>query len=185
MAIYVALLRAVNVGGRIVKMAELTQLFEGMGFARVQTYIQSGNVLFDTDETDDGSDEEELRERIESEIAAHARFPVAVVLRTPDELEQMIAHCPFADEAASSDKRLYVAALDKSPASQGIERLKADYSGDDEWRVVGRELYLLYHNGAGESKLTTAFLERRLGVTATARNWRTLTTLARMARERA
>ncbi len=115
MATYVALLRAVNVGGRVVKMAQLKQLFEGMGFARVQTYIQSGNVLFDTDETDDGSDEEQLRERIEGAIAAHAGFPVAVVLRTPDELDQMIAQCPFVEEAAASDKRLYVAALDKAP----------------------------------------------------------------------
>src|SRR5579884_3358691 len=103
MATYVALLRAVNVGGRVVKMAELQQVFEGMGFAQVQTYIQSGNVLF---RTDDKRDEEQLRERIEGELAARFGFPVAVVLRTPAELDQLIAQCPFTDEAASNDKRL-------------------------------------------------------------------------------
>lgn len=181
MGTYIALLRAVNVGGRIVKMAELQLLFEALGFTNVKSYIQSGNVLFATDEG--GEDATRLRERIKGELEARFGFSVAVVLRTPAELEQLIARCPFAEEAAAQDKRLYVAALSAEPAAEGVERLRADYAGEDEWRLVGRELYLLYHNGAGESKLTTAFIERRLGVIATARNWRTTTTLAKMARE--
>lgn len=167
-------------------MAELQRLFEAMGFANVKTYIQSGNVLFAVDKAGDKAgdkDAQGLRERIEGQLEATFGFPVAVVLRTPAELEQLIAHCPFAEGAAAMDKRLYVAALNAEPAADGVERLRADYNGEDEWRLVGRELYLLYHNGAGESKLTTAFIERRLGVVATARNWRTTTTLAQMARE--
>src|SRR5579884_1321678 len=176
MATYVALLRAVNVGGRVVKMAELRAVFEGMGFTRVQTYIQSGNVLFAAAD-DPGVSEAGLRERIERKIEAAFGFPVATLLRTPSEMEQLLAQCPFEAEAAVGDPRLYVAALSDAPAAEGMDRLRADYEGEDEWRLVGRELYLLYKQGAGQSKLTTAFIERRLGVTATARNWRTITTL--------
>jgi uncharacterized protein (DUF1697 family) len=159
-------------------MAELLRVFEAMGVGQVQTYIQSGNVLFAADET-----AEALRGRIEGELAAAFGFPVATVLRTADEMQGMIARCPFAVEAPSEDKRLYVAALDGVPAPEGTDRLRAAYSGDDEWRIVGREVYLLYHQGAGQTKLTNALLERKLGVVATSRNWRTMTTLARMARE--
>jgi uncharacterized protein (DUF1697 family) len=174
---YIALLRAVNVGGRVVKMAELLRVFEAMGFGRIQTYIQSGNVLFASDESPAA-----LRGRIEPEIEAAFGFPVTVVLRTTAELERAVAQCPFAAESASEHKGLYVAALATIPAPEGADRLRVAYNGSDEWRIVGREVYLLYYQGAGVSKLTNALLERHLGVAATSRNWRTITTLARMAR---
>lgn len=178
MTTYIALLRGINVSGqRLIKMTELSRVFEAMGFAKVQTYIQSGNVLFASDEG-----EEALRERIERAIEAAFGFPVTVVLRTPAEMERMIAQCPFAAEAASQDKGLYVAALAETPTPERVERLRASYHGDDEWRIVGREVYLLYRQGAGVTKLTNAFLERQLGVAATSRNWRSITTLARMGR---
>jgi uncharacterized protein (DUF1697 family) len=177
MTTYVALLRAVNVGGRnMIKMAELKRMFEALDFGRVQTYIQSGNVLFTSEQA-----EESLRRRIEREIEATFGFPVTVVLRTPAELRQLIANCPFAADALQDGESLYVSLLAEEPQQEGIERLLAFNSAVDECHVVGREVYLLYRQRMPDSKLQNNLLEQKLGVRATARNWRTLNTLATMA----
>src|SRR5690242_2769182 len=176
---YVALLRGVNVGGhRLIKMAELKRLFEAMGFGRVRTHIQSGNVVF----TSSDALPEPLRQRIEREIAARFGFPVTVVPRTAAELERVIAACPFAAGALTEGERLYVALLADAPAPEAVERLLACDSAPDEARVVEREVYLLYRRSARDTPLTNAFLERTLGVAATTRNWRTMRALADMAR---
>ena len=178
MTTYIALLRGVNVGGhRLIKMPELKRLFEAMGCGRVRTYIQSGNVVFASDEQP-----EPLRWRIEREIAARFGFPVTVVPRTADELERVIAACPFAAGALTEGERLYVALLADAPAPEAVERLLACDSAPDEARVVEREVYLLYRRSARDTPLTNAFLERTLGVAATTRNWRTMRALADMAR---
>ena len=175
---YVALLRGVNVGGhRPIKMPELKRLFEAMGFNRVRTYIQSGNVVF----TSADEPPEPLRQRIEREIAARFGFPVTVVLRTAAELERIIADCPFAASALAEGERLYVALLAEVPSPDGAERLRTCDRGNDEFRIMGREVYLLYRRSARDTLLTNAFLERTLGVAATTRNWRTMQTLAGMA----
>ncbi len=174
---YVALLRGVNVGGhRLIKMPELKRVFEAMGFGRVRTYIQSGNVVFATDEQ-----LETLRRRIEREIEASFGFPVTVVLRTAAELERVIADCPFAADALAEGERLYLALLADAPSPEAVERLLACDDETDECRVVGREVYLLYRRSARDTLLTNAFLERTLSVAATTRNWRTMRTLTDMA----
>lgn len=176
MRTYIALLRGINVGGhRLIKMADLKAMFEAFGFGGVQTYIQSGNVVFQADEA-----EEPLRERIEQQIAATFGFPVVVALRTHDELARVVAACPFAPDALAEDERLYVALLAETPMPAGIERMLASKTAPDEFRVLGREVYLLYRQNMRESQLTNNLLESRLGVPATSRNWRTLTTLAAM-----
>ncbi|HEU4785021.1 MAG TPA: DUF1697 domain-containing protein [Ktedonobacterales bacterium] len=176
MRTYIALLRGINVGGhRLIKMADLKAMFEALGFDGVQTYIQSGNVVFQADEA-----EEPLRERIERQIAATFGFPVVVALRTHDELARVVAACPFAPDALAEDERLYMALLAETPASTGIERMLASKTAPDELRVLGREVYLLYRQNMRESQLTNNLVESRLGVPATMRNWRTLTTLSAM-----
>ena len=98
MTIYIALLRGINVGGKnIIKMSDLKRVFEGIGLYEVQTYIQSGNVLFKSNE-----EEEALRMKIEHEIAKVFGFSVPVILRTATELKQIIRNCPFSEEEASS-----------------------------------------------------------------------------------
>jgi len=175
---YVALLRGVNVGGhRLIKMAELKRLFEAMGFGRVRTHIQSGNVVF----TSSDALPEPLRQRIEREIAARFGFPVTVVLRTAAELERIIAACPFPADTLAEGENLYLALLADAPSPQAVERLRTSESGSDEFRIIGREVYLLYRRSARDTLLTNAFLERTLGVAATTRNWRTMRTLAEMA----
>lgn len=178
MRTYIALLRGINVGGhRLIKMANLKTMFEALGFGGVQTYIQSGNVVFQADEA-----EQPLREGIERRIAETFGFPVTVALRTHNELARVITACPFAPDALAEGDRLYVALLAEAPESAGIERLVASNTEPDEFRVLGREVYLLYRQNMRESQLTNNLVESRLGVPATSRNWRTLTTLAAMSK---
>ncbi|HKW19852.1 MAG TPA: DUF1697 domain-containing protein [Ktedonobacterales bacterium] len=175
---YIALLRGINVGGhRLIKMADLKAMFVAQGFGGAQTYIQSGNVVFRADEA-----EEPLRERIERQIAATFGFPVVVALRTHNELARIITACPFAPDALAEGERLYVALLAETPTPTGIERMLASKIEPDEFRVVGREVYLLYRQNMRATQLTNNLLESRLGVPATSRNWRTVTTLAAMSK---
>lgn len=176
MKTYVALLRGINVGGhRQIKMAELQRMCEALGLGRVRTYIQSGNVLFESAE-----EREVLGRRIEAMIETTFGFDVPVVLRTADEMESIIADSPFAPGEGES---LHVALLAEAPSQEGIGRLAAVNPGMDEYRLVGQEVYLLYRQPSHQSKLTGAVLESKLGVAATARNWQTMTKLAALARE--
>jgi uncharacterized protein (DUF1697 family) len=178
MTTYIALLRGINVGGhRLIKMADLKAMFVALGFGGAQTYIQSGNVVFDADEA-----EQPLRERIEQQIAATFGFPVVVALRTHDELARVIMACPFAQDTLAEGERLYVALLAETPASVGIERMLASKTEPDEFRVLGCEVYLLYRQTMRATLLTNNLLESKLGVPSTMRNWRTLTTLAAMSK---
>lgn len=158
-------------------MADLKQMFESLGLSEVKTYIQSGNVLFESTE-----DAESLSARIERAIEATFSFDVPVVIRTAAELEQIIANCPFEVEALPEKERPYIALLSSLPSAEGIEQLQAYPIQDDEYRIQGQELYILYRQGAHKSKLTNNLFEKKLGVTATTRNWQTMSKLTTMAK---
>lgn len=177
MTIYIALLRGINVGGKNkIKMAELKKMLEGLGLIRVQTYIQSGNVLFESEEMVD-----ELQIRLEEEIEATFGFSVRVILRTSDELNRIVANNPFSDEevaaaeALSNKECLYVAMLQDEPTPEGRERLGAYQNDHDKFCIEGKEVYLLFDHGAGNSKLANSL--HKLGVPATVRNWKTMNKL--------
>ena len=173
---WVALLRAINVGGaRKILMADLRAMFATMGYGAAQTYIQSGNVVFQTEEA-----EQPLRQRIERQIEATFGFPVTVTLRASDEMALVVSQCPYQPNALTEDESLYAALLTETPPPQGVERLLASETAPDEWRLIGRAVYLLYRRTMRDTKLTNALLEKKLGVAATSRNWRTITTLATM-----
>jgi uncharacterized protein (DUF1697 family) len=181
MTIYIALLRGINVGGKnMIKMAELKRMFEAMGLNRVQTYIQSGNVLFESEEG-----EETLRRRIEHEIEVAFGISLTVVLRTAEELKRIAANCPFSKEevseaeASSEGESLYISFLLEEPSQEGIDRLKAFKSESDAYRIEGREIFLLFHQSVRNSKLTNNL--QKLGVPATIRNWKTLNKLVALA----
>jgi uncharacterized protein (DUF1697 family) len=182
MTIYIALLRGINVGGKnIIKMAELKRVFEEIGLCEVKTYIQSGNVLFKSSEG-----EETLREKIENEIESVFGFPVIVILRTITELEQIILNCPFSKEevseaeAASKSESLYVALLIHVPLEEKIEHLKAYRSESEEYKILGREVFLLFYNSIRNSKLANNL--KKLDAPATVRNWKTINKLAELAK---
>jgi uncharacterized protein (DUF1697 family) len=173
----VALLRGINVGGKhSVPMKELAALFAKCGCSDVATYIQSGNVVFCSAETAK-LDEAVLASRIEKKFG----FPVPVILRTADELEAVIRRNPF-PKADPDKERMHVSFLASEPTAAQIASLDPNRSPGDTFKVLGREIYMLLPNGAGNSKLTNAYFDSKLKTTSTARNWRTVLKLAEMAR---
>jgi uncharacterized protein (DUF1697 family) len=177
METFVALLRGINVGGKtMVSMPELRSLFESLGHEDVRTYVQSGNVVFRTSSDDREALSAELEERIGSAFGVSP----AVLLRTPKELAEIAAGNPFL-ERESDPLKLHVVFLSAPPAADAVEELDPSRSPGDEFSVRGREIYLHLPNGAGRSKLTIDYFEKRLGVRGTARNWRTLNKLIELA----
>ncbi len=182
MTIYIALLRGINVGGKnIIKMAELRQVLESIGLCDVKTYIQSGNVLFKSNET-----EESLNSKIEHEIEAVFGICVKIILRTAEELERIILNCPFSEDEVRESKALseveilYVALLVHNPLNENIESIAAYKSESDKYRIVGREVYLLFQHSIRDSKLANNLY--KLKVPTTVRNWKTLSKINALAK---
>ena len=175
----ICLLRGINVGGkRKVKMVRIVELFTQMGFERIRTYIQSGNLLFET-----ASDDEALASTIESGLAVGLGWPVKVVLRSSAEWRAIIADNPFLADSRCDPSKLHVAFLDHPPADALRQQYAVGEIGGDEYRLRGSELYLYVPGGMARTKLTTAFIERRFGGSATVRSWRTVNKLAALGEE--
>ena len=173
---YVALLRGINLGARNkLAMADLRALVEAVGAEDVETYVQSGNVVFETAAAAGGL-ELELADAIRQ---AHG-LDVAVLVRSAAELDAIVKKNPFL-RAGADEKSLHVTFLAARPKQALVKALDPRSSPPDELRVAGREVYLLCPNGYGRSKLSNAFFEKRLDVVATTRNWRTVRTLAELA----
>jgi uncharacterized protein (DUF1697 family) len=170
MSTFAALLRGINVGGKSrVPMAELRSALSSLGFEDVVTYIQSGNVVFRSPR----GNAKEVATRIEKEVAKRFGVNAAVLIRTPPELAEIADANPFLS-AESDLTKLHVVFLDGRPGARAAAQLDPARSPPDEFRLSGREIYLHLPNGFGRSKLTIDYFERRLGATATARNWKTL-----------
>lgn len=171
-----ALLRGINVGGHNrVPMAELRALVEGLGHTEVRTHLQSGNVIF-TSARDPGR----IATEIEEGLVQRLGLGIRVLVRTRDELAEVVAANPLgfvATEAA----RHFVGFLSAAPDPQRVAALEPADHEPDQFRVLGREIYLWCPGGARDTRFTNAFVERRLGVTATARNWNTVTRLLALA----
>jgi uncharacterized protein (DUF1697 family) len=178
MKTYVALLRGINVGGkRRLPMAGLKTALESLGLENVVTYVQSGNVVFDAA----GETASELASRIEKRIERDFDLDVTVVLRTPAELANVAAGNPFLKREAETTK-LHVVFLDRKPAAKAVSQLDPDRSPPDELEVGGREIYLHLPGGSARTKLTIDYIEKRLGVRGTQRNWNTVTKLAELSK---
>ncbi|WP_407272801.1 DUF1697 domain-containing protein [Radiobacillus sp. PE A8.2] len=184
MTIYIAFLRGINVGKKNrMKMADLRQRFENIGLHDVQTYIQSGNVIFESEEHED-----ELRNRIESEIDATFGAKIPVILRNSEELKALIRKCPFTDDQVRKAERsavgesLYVSLLLHEPALEKVDDLH-DYLFEDElYFLIGRDIYLLFGTSIRNSPLASKV--DKLGVPSTVRNWKTLCKLVSLIDER-
>jgi len=172
---YIALLRAINVGGRTVKMEKLRELFDWMGFRSVETFIASGNVIFESPARDGAS----LEKRIEGALQTSLGYEVATFIRTPAEMAAVATHQPFpAAEIALPDAALYVAFLRVAPTDEVAGKLLALRGDLDDLHVLGRELYWLARHKMNESKINNTVLERILGSPATVRNITTVRKLA-------
>jgi uncharacterized protein (DUF1697 family) len=171
---WLALLRAINLGPRNkVPMAGLRELFERLGCESVRTYIQSGNVLFESR----ASDCTALARRLESAVAEAFGVSSAVVLRTFGELREVAGSHPF----GAGVEKTHVAFLANEPDPEGVRRLLALDVAPDRFELRGADLFLHYPNGVQGARLTGSLLERSLGVAGTVRTWRTVTRLAELA----
>lgn len=176
MTAFVSLFRGINVGGRVVKMAELKALHESLGFKDVLTYIQSGNVVF----TCDDRDAAQLQQQIEDDFAAKFGFRSAVMVRSATELKEIIEKSPFQDHENKAPNWIVVMFLSAQPENGALEALQAAYHGPEEIVLTGKELYLYYPDGIGRSKLTNGLIEKKLKTAGTARNWNTVLQLQQM-----
>lgn len=173
----VSLFRGINVGGnRIVPMSELKSLHEALGFRNIATYIQSGNVVFSSDETDPA----QLTQQIEEGFAQKFGFRSQVTVRTLAELEEIIASNPFQKQPEKESKWILVLFLANRPESTALEDLKKSYSGPEEMYLIGQELFVYYSGGVGRSKLTLPLIEKKLKTAGTGRNWNTVLRLREM-----
>lgn len=175
MTIYFALLRGINVGGNnMIKMAELKHMFEAMGCRRVQTYINSGNVMFESEEA-----AEALEGQIENAISKKFGFHIAVIVRTAAELARIIANCPFDAASLTDGQSIHITLLKEAPSREEIERLPDVKHDNDEYVIDEKEIFILYRNSMLDSKLPKKF--QRL-MPSTSRNWKTILKLDTMAK---
>jgi uncharacterized protein (DUF1697 family) len=178
MPTHIVLLRAVNLGPHNkVAMADLRDLAEGLGFTQPRTLLQSGNLVF-RNARPTGAGLEILLER---EAAQRLRVDTAFFVRTAAEWQAIVARNPFAAEARRDPAHLVLLCLKSPPPDGAVERLQAAITGRETVRGDGRHVYVVYPDGIGTSRLTTALIERKLGTAGTGRNWNTVLKLAALA----
>ena len=177
---YVALLRGINVGGsRKVAMADLREMFESLGFGRVETYVQSGNVVFDGALSDPVATAATIEAACEQALG----FSTDVIVVSGEELAQIVASNPFVKGDQDPGADLYVTFL-REPQRNPVDKTdlqRALGATTDEFVLAERHVYLRCPGGYGRTKLSNPFFEKRLGAAATTRNWRTVTRLSTMA----
>jgi uncharacterized protein (DUF1697 family) len=175
--VFIAFLRSVNVGGKnIIKMADLKHVLEQTGLRNVQTYLQSGNVLFASHEK-----KEVLKEKIEHAVKAHFHVDTDVILRTSKELSRLLALYPYTDdEASAKPQKFYVLLLDSAPRPEDILRLKAYADENNLFEVSGKEVFFYFKYGILKSKLNTHLA--LLNVPSTMRGYNTMQKLAGLSR---
>lgn len=171
----IALLRAVNVGGRNrVRMADLRAVLESEGLTDVRTLLQSGNAVF----AGPSRPTRGLERRLERAVLERLGVETTFFVRSADEWQTLIAENPFPDQAESDPAHLLVMLLAEAPAAERLAALEDAIAGRESVRSVGRQLYMTYPDGIGRSKLTAAVIERTLANRGTARNWSTVLKLA-------
>lgn len=172
------MLRAVNVGGHNkIKMDALRALYEAIGLRNPQTYVQSGNVVFSTEDTDLA----QLATLIENAIERSFGFRPAVIVRTLSELRDVVARNPFATRDGIDPRKLLITFLPINPGPEARDKVLRINTDPEELRINGRELYIYLPNGMGRSKLSFAVIDKALKTSGTGRNWNSVTKLLEIA----
>jgi uncharacterized protein (DUF1697 family) len=180
MPIYISLLRGINVGGhKKIKMDRLRASFEALGFEQVQTYIQSGNVVFKAGKVSTSG----LSGKIEERILKDFGFSVSVISRTSDEMGNVIANNPFLKERGIDPEKLHVMFLSAAPTADALKKLADLTRAPDRFHYFGNEIYFHLPNGVSQSVLMKSPVDRVLAVVPTTRNWRTVNQLHAMCRD--
>ena len=181
MTTHLALLRGINVSGHnIIKMEALKTTLEAIGFQNVQTYIQSGNVFVDTDEENPSK----VGFVIKQEIFKVFGHEVPIVVVNKDDLAVCFKINPFLKEKDVDTKKLYVAFVSTTLKSDNINDLKISQFKPDEASIDGNKIYIKYAVGAGKTRFDQKYIEKKLNVTATIRNWNTVTQLLKIYEEK-
>ena len=172
MPIYISLLRGINVSGqKKILMADLKSLYEELGFINVQTYIQSGNVVFKYKK----AKASELQELIYNKIKSHYGFEVPNLILTPDEVEDALNNNPY-----PTIEKPYLTFLSEIPEQENIDVLNSISFDNEIYELKGKVLYSHYPKGAGKAKMTNNLIENKLKVRATTRNLNTTKKLLEM-----
>lgn len=178
MTTYISILRGINVSGhKMIKMEALRQMFEGLGFKNVQTYIQSGNVIFQHKTTET----QKLENKISKKVIEQFYFEIPVIVIVIEEFKEIVKNNPFIRDQSKDAAYLHVTFLSALPEKNNIEKIVEGKYNADELSILDKAIYLYCPNGYGNSKLTNRFLENKLKVLATTRNWKTTNELLRMA----
>ena len=178
MAVVISMLRGVNVGGHNrIKMDALRALYEPLGARDIQTYVQSGNVVFRTKRRN----LELLSKKIEDRIERRFGFRPDLIIRTPSDLRKVVAGNPFAARREIDPSRLLVTFLAKDPGAEIRQKILEIKIGPEEMHSSGREIYVYFPNGVGHSKMPGGLIEKTLKTPGTARNWNTVRELLEMA----
>lgn len=163
---YIAFIRGINVGGKTsIKMERLREVFSELGFENVKTYIQSGNVIFETDETNFG---EKIEAAIEREF-----FKTPVMIRSFEEIKDAIENNPFADEEFE-DKLFHIVFLSEKLSDEKAAMLLGNNKESEKFAIRNREVYCFLRDGVADSLLGKKYIDIKLKTPATARNWRTV-----------
>jgi uncharacterized protein (DUF1697 family) len=158
-------------------MEKLRGLYEELGFTNVRTYVQSGNVIFESP----AQDPSELVKRIEQSIEHACGFHTEVFVRRPEELQRILAGNPFLNKRNEDASKLHVSFLYSRPSATALDSLSAPTGIADEYMPGEMDFYLFCPNGYGKTKLSNSFFERKLKVPVTTRNWNTVNALYKMA----
>jgi uncharacterized protein (DUF1697 family) len=173
----ISLLRGINVSGqKQVRMAELKSLYEDLGFENVRTYVQSGNVVFDSPEREAGK----LTVQIEKLIEKTFGFFVPVLIRSAEDFRRILENHPFKHE---EPLRVLVTFLSETPEQSKLDALSCHEDKVDKFAIGEKEIFLFCPGGYGKTKLSNTFFEKKLGVAATTRNWKTVKALYEMAQK--
>ena len=176
----IALLRAINVGGRKkIAMSDLRELLAQLGFAGARSLLQTGNLVFRSDEHKGDALERLLEAQIEKRLDLRTDFFV----RSAKQWQEVIASNPFPEEAERDPSHLVAIFLKDAPAAKDVRTLRAAIRGSEIIRGAGKQVYVFYPNGIGRSRLTNAFIEHKLRTSGTGRNWNTILKVGALAEE--
>ena len=176
---YIALLRGINVGGhKKIKMADLRLLVEGLGFGKVLTYIQSGNIVFKSEV----KDPKKLENQISKSILDHYGFEVPVIVKKRVEIERIMSNNPFDDQEDIYSNKIYFVLLKEEPNQELMHLLSLIKFENEQLEITPSCVYLKYSLGAGKAKCSNNLIETKLKVSATSRNYRTMMKLLEMTR---
>jgi uncharacterized protein (DUF1697 family) len=181
MTTYISILRGINVSGqKLIKMDALKKSFENMGFQNVKTYVQSGNIIFTCNQFEIN----ELEQKISRQIEKDFGFEVRVIVLTIDKLKQVIDNNLFLKDTDKDQSFLHVTFLSSKPVQYDYKTVENKKQSGEEIFLSDTAVYLYCPNGYGKTKLNNNFLETKLKVVATTRNWKTTNELFKIAQQK-